>query len=126
MQGIFSYPKDQRSNLDDKAKQCVFLGCGTEKFGYRFWDPVEKKVIRSRDALFLEDQIIEDFEKIEMSKLQDYMTLDRNPVVPSLEQHDDDVDGNGNEEEEHNHEDEAHEDVPVGDVEQEVQQQSEA
>ena len=55
-------PKDERSKLDDKAKECIFLGYGHEEFGYRLWDLVARKLIRSRD-MFLEDQIIGDAEK---------------------------------------------------------------
>ena len=46
-------PKDESSKLDPKAKQCIFLGYGHEKFGYRLYDPVDKKVVRSRDVVFL-------------------------------------------------------------------------
>ena len=53
-------PRDERSKLDNKAKQCIFLGYGHEEFGYRLWDPVNKKVIRSRDIVFFEDQNIEE------------------------------------------------------------------
>jgi hypothetical protein len=49
-------PRDERSKLDNKAKQCIFLGYGHEEFGYRLWDPVNKKVIRSGD------QTIEDMD----------------------------------------------------------------
>ena len=40
-----------------------FLGYGYEEFGYRLCDPVTRKFIRSRDIVFLEDQIIGDIEK---------------------------------------------------------------
>nr|AAR96002.1 retrotransposon-like protein [Musa acuminata] len=53
-------PKDERSKLDNKAKACIFLGYGHEEFGYRLWDPVNKKIIRSRDVVFLEDQLFDD------------------------------------------------------------------
>jgi transposase InsO family protein len=56
-------PKDERSKLDGKSKQCIFLGYAREEFGYRLWDPVDKKIIRSRDVVFRQDQTIEDFEK---------------------------------------------------------------
>ncbi|MCI61994.1 retrotransposon-like protein, partial [Trifolium medium] len=58
-------PRDERSKLDKKPKQCLFMGYGNEQFGYRLWDPVDKKIIRSLDVIFLEDQTIEDFDKAE-------------------------------------------------------------
>ena len=48
-------PKDERSKLDVKAKPCIFLGYGHEEFGYRKWDPMSRKIVRSRDVVFLED-----------------------------------------------------------------------
>ena len=56
-------PKDERSKLDDKANECIFLGYRHEEFGYRLWDPVARKLIRSRDVLFLKDQIVGNVEK---------------------------------------------------------------
>ena len=40
-------PRDERSKLDSKTKQCVFSGHPNEQFGYRRWDPVSKKILRS-------------------------------------------------------------------------------
>ena len=37
-------PKDERSKLHDKAKECIFLGYGHEEFGYVLYDPVAKKI----------------------------------------------------------------------------------
>jgi len=61
-------PRDERSKVYEKSKQCIFLGYGCDNFGYRFWDPVEMNIIRSRDVVFLEDQTIEDIEKKEKPK----------------------------------------------------------
>ena len=58
-------PKDERSKLDAKTRQCIFMGYGQDEFGYRFYDPIEKKLIRSRDVEFMEDQTIEDINKVE-------------------------------------------------------------
>ena len=55
-------PKDERSKLDDKANECIFLGYQHEEYGYKLWDLVARKLIRSRD-MFLKDQIIGDAEK---------------------------------------------------------------
>nr|KYP48956.1 Retrovirus-related Pol polyprotein from transposon TNT 1-94 [Cajanus cajan] len=52
-------PRDERSKLDTKTRQCIFIGYGEDEFGYRFYDPVEKKLVRSRDVQFMEDQTIE-------------------------------------------------------------------
>ena len=48
-------PKDERSKLDVKAKSCIFLGYGHEEFGYMLWDLMSKKIVKSRDFVFLED-----------------------------------------------------------------------
>ncbi|KAL4324380.1 hypothetical protein GQ457_11G032480 [Hibiscus cannabinus] len=53
-------PKDERSKLDAKTNQCIYLGTPQDEFGYRLWDPVNKRIVRSRDVVFLEDQTIED------------------------------------------------------------------
>ena len=58
-------PKDERSNLDAKSRPCIFIGYGEDEFGYRFYDPTEKKLVRSRDVKFMEDQTIEDIDKME-------------------------------------------------------------
>ena len=36
-------PKDERSKFDAKTRQCVFLSYDQDKFGYKFYDSVEKK-----------------------------------------------------------------------------------
>ena len=38
---------------------------GQDEFGYRFYDPIDKKLIRSRDVVFFEDQTIEYIDKTE-------------------------------------------------------------
>ena len=55
--------KDQRSNLDNKSKPCIFMGYSEDEFGYRLWDLVDKKVVRSRDIVFMEDKTIEDWKQ---------------------------------------------------------------
>ena len=43
----------------------MFLVYGQDGFGYRLHDPVEKRLARSRDFIFVEDQTIEDIDKAE-------------------------------------------------------------
>ena len=45
---------DARSKLDAKSKICFFIGYGDEKFGYRFWDEQNRKIIRNRNVIFNE------------------------------------------------------------------------
>lgn len=61
-------PKEQRSKLDDKTICCIFLGYGGAKFGYRLWDPEKRKIIRSRDVVFLEDQFLEILRRLKSLK----------------------------------------------------------
>ena len=77
-------PKDERSKLDPRAKQCIFLGYGHEEFGYRLYDPVDKKVVRSRDVVFLEDQTIEDIDKLESAESSTDDLVDLDPLDPPI------------------------------------------
>jgi hypothetical protein len=61
-------PKEQRLKLDDKAIPCIFVGYGDASFGYKLWDPMTKKMIRSRDVVFHENENITDFDKSKKSK----------------------------------------------------------
>ena len=37
-------PRDEQSKLDNKTKQCIFLGYSNEEFRYRLWDPTTKRL----------------------------------------------------------------------------------
>ncbi|RDX66527.1 hypothetical protein CR513_54694, partial [Mucuna pruriens] len=63
-------PKDERSKLVMKTRQCIFIRYGLDEYGYRMYDPVEKKLVRSRDVQFMEDQTIEDIDKVKKSTLE--------------------------------------------------------
>ncbi|GKB76256.1 putative RNA-directed DNA polymerase [Tanacetum coccineum] len=77
-------PKDERSKLDVKNKPCVFLGYGQDELGYRLYDPVQKKLVRSRDVEFDEDQTLKDFEKTEKETIPQHNDdpIDLDPVPP--------------------------------------------
>ena len=57
-------PKDERAKLDSKTKECIYLGTPQDEFGYRLWDPTTRRIVRSRDVIFFEDQTIEDFHSV--------------------------------------------------------------
>ena len=46
--------------LDAKSKICFFIGYDDEKFGYRFWDEQNRKIIRSRNVIFNEQVMYKD------------------------------------------------------------------
>jgi hypothetical protein len=76
-------PRDERSKLDSKTKQCIYLSSPSDEFGYRLWDPIKKKIVRSRDVVFIEDEIIQDIGKLEKPKATTpQVVLD--PVNPPL------------------------------------------
>ena len=62
---LIHVPKEQRMKLDDRATPCIFTGYGDEEFGYRLFDPKQRRFVRSRDVVFYEDQTIEDLNKAE-------------------------------------------------------------
>ena len=63
-------PKDERAKLDAKTKECIYLRSPKDEFGYRSWDPINKRIIRSRDVVFFEDQTIEDIKNLERPRLR--------------------------------------------------------
>ena len=75
-------PKDERSKLDVKAKPCIFLGYGHEEFGYMLWDPMSKKIFRSRDIVFLKGQLVDDGDKIEKASSFAEIPIRIDQVVP--------------------------------------------
>lgn len=77
-------PKDERSKLDGKTKQCIFLGYGDEEFGYRLWDPVGRKLVRSNDVVFYEDQTIEDLDKNEKPTPSHEYPMNLDPIPPPM------------------------------------------
>lgn len=72
-------PKDERAKLDAKAKECVYLGSPRDELGFRLWDPANRKIVRSRDVVFFEDQTIQDIKKMEKPKLK--VSYDQSPLV---------------------------------------------
>ena len=75
-------PKYERSKLDVKAKPCIFLGYGHEEFGYRLWDPLSRKIVRNRDVVFLEDQLVDDGDKVKKDSSSAKIPIIIDPVVP--------------------------------------------
>ena len=61
--GCVSYvhvDSDVRSKLDAKSKICFFIGYGDEKFGCKFWNEQNRKIIRSRNMIFNEHVMYKD------------------------------------------------------------------
>ncbi|KAJ0797294.1 putative RNA-directed DNA polymerase [Helianthus annuus] len=75
-------PKDERTKLDVKTKPCIFVGYGGDEFGHRFYDPISKKLIRSFDADFIEDQSLKDIEKTKIVPQHTNDLTDLDPVPP--------------------------------------------
>ena len=81
-------PRDERSKLDNKTKQCIFLGYSNEEFGYRLWDPTTKQIIKSRDVIFFEDQTIAKLDRVKKPKPFSEEQVDLGPVSPNSMGHD--------------------------------------
>ena len=116
-------PKDERSKLDVKTRQCIFIGYGQDEYGYRLYDPVEKKLVRSRDVEFMEDQTIEDIDKMEKTTSEkDSKLSDIDPIRMPI--HDlDNAENNVQNDEQHDYVGDQQLgddlDVPVDDAEEE-------
>ena len=76
-------PRDERSKLDNKTKQCIFLGYSNEEFGYRLWDPTTKQIIKSKDVIFFEDRTIAKLDQVKKPKPFSEEQVDLGPVSPN-------------------------------------------
>ena len=75
-------PKEEMSKLDVKAKPCIFFRYGHEELGYRLWDSESRKIIRSRDVVFLEYQLVNDGDKVEKASSSVESPIRIDLVVP--------------------------------------------
>jgi hypothetical protein len=60
----------QRSKLDSKSKNLIFLVYGDGIKGYRLWDPTSHKIIINRDVIFDESVFIKSDVDVEMKQAQ--------------------------------------------------------
>ncbi|RDX68493.1 hypothetical protein CR513_52510, partial [Mucuna pruriens] len=78
-------PKDERSNLDMKTRQCIFIGYGHDEYGYRMYDPVEKKLIKNvmcnsrkvKKSIPMKDNSLSEIDLVRMP-VHDLDTVDNN------------------------------------------------
>lgn len=89
-------PKDERQKLDDKTRKCIFIDYGEDQFGYKFYSTDLKKPIRSRDAIFQENEFLETAGKENSGSEQDLewwpSTVNPQPVEDEEIQNDHDDD----------------------------------
>ena len=79
-------PKENRTKLDDKSMKCIFLGYADEDFGYRLWDPVKHKIIRSRDVIFNESEMFKrTVGELEVKKVIDRFEEQQENIPPMQE-----------------------------------------
>ena len=78
-------PKNERSKLDEKTRQCIFWGYGDDTFGYRLWDPEKQKTFRSRDVVFFEDQTLEDIKKKTLVPTSTKTSIEMDSDTPPVE-----------------------------------------
>ena len=50
-------PQQQHKKLDDKTMKSVFVGYSSESKGYHLYHPQSKRIMVSRDVVFVEDAI---------------------------------------------------------------------
>ncbi|KAJ0509944.1 putative RNA-directed DNA polymerase [Helianthus annuus] len=52
--GYVHVPSQLRTKLDNKSHKCIFLGISKESKAYKLYDPVQQKIVISRDVIFEE------------------------------------------------------------------------
>ena len=54
--GHVHIPSQIRIKLDARSHKCVLMGISSGSKAYRLYDPIQKKIVISRDVIFEEDQ----------------------------------------------------------------------
>ncbi|BBH02602.1 hypothetical protein Prudu_013228 [Prunus dulcis] len=70
------------------SKECIFVGYGNEEFGYSLWDPVARKIIISRDVVFVKGQNTKDIQRGDKPDNPREYPANFVPVPPPLEHND--------------------------------------
>ena len=79
-------PKENRTKLDDKSMKCIFLGYADEDLGYRLWDLVKHKIIKSRDFIFNESEMFKrTVGELEVKKVIDRFEEQQENIPPIQE-----------------------------------------
>ena len=63
--------------------KCIFLGYADGEFGYRLWDPIKNKIIRSRDVIFNE---LENFKR-SIGNVEVKNNVNRLTDIPPLQEY---------------------------------------
>ena len=67
-----------RNKLDSKSRKYIFIGYGTDEFGYRFWDDQNRKIFRNKDVIFDEKVMYKNrFEVGHVNTKSDYVELEK-------------------------------------------------
>jgi len=82
-------PKEQRRKLDPKSKKCIFVGYDEDAGSkvYRVYDPVHKRIIRSRDVIIEESPRLKHNTSTE--SLRATMEVESEPAIEELKISDD-------------------------------------
>ena len=51
---------NHKSKLNPKSRTCIFIGYGTDEYGYHFWDPENRKIFK--DVVFNEQKMYKDLQ----------------------------------------------------------------
>lgn len=90
--GFAHISDNRRKKLDNKAVKCVLLGVSEESKAYRLFDPVSKRIVVSRDVVFVENEGWKWGEVTEkkqdtpafIDKEDDMLQTDKNPAESTM------------------------------------------
>ena len=80
--------------LEVKFNKCLFMGYPNEMIGYQFYNTLEKRLVVSKHAVFLEKEFIlkeDSMSKVELGEVQDALTNASHMTEPEAIIHDDEL-----------------------------------
>lgn len=76
-------PQQKRKKLDKKSLECILLRHADDSKAYRFYDKVSKKILISRDVIFLENEKVQMSSNSEDNFIHSFSEIDNQPVTNS-------------------------------------------
>lgn len=100
-------PKEKRKKLDAKSEKCIFIGYSADAKAYKLYNKTTRKVVVSRDVIFIEDERTEQVNKLSTNSINYVYLPTVEHTLTATNENEDNDNGTENRDDERNFESES-------------------